>query len=70
MNPDERSIWNYLKDFPGQAMSRREIARRAVKRRVYEENPRWVDAPLEALVTRGVVEATEEGHYRLRQRSI
>jgi hypothetical protein len=70
MNPDERAIWAFLKDFPQQAMSRREIARRAVKRRVFEENPRWVDAPLDALITRGVVEVTEDGHYRLRQRSI
>jgi hypothetical protein len=70
MNPEERAIWTYLKDYPEQAHPRREIARRAVKRRVFEENPRWLDAPLGVLVARGVVEVTEEGHYRLRHRSL
>lgn len=42
------------------------MAWRAVKRIVYEQNPRWVDAPLVALVGRQLVVIDEGGNYRLR----
>ncbi len=66
MTSDEQSIVAFLKGSPESYYARREIARRAVKRQVYEENPHWVDAPLAGLVDRGVVEKSEEGLYRLK----
>ena len=70
MSREEYAIWTYLSDYPDSAFPRREIARRAVKRHIFEADPRWVDEPLNALVARGVVEVTEDGHYRLKRRSL
>ncbi len=67
MTADELTIVGFLSGSPESYYARREIARRAVKRQVYEENPHWVDAPLAGLVDQGVVEKDENGLYRLRQ---
>jgi len=69
MSREEYAIWVYLSDYPETAFPRREIARRAVKRNVFEENPHWVDQALNALVARGTVEVTEDGFYRLKRRA-
>lgn len=70
MSREEQAIWNFLNDYPQTAFPRREIARRAVKRKVFEEDPNWVNEPLNALAARGVVEVTEDGHYQLKRRNI
>ena len=70
MSDEEYAIWLYLSGNPESAFSRREIARRAVKRVVFEENPRWVDEPLNALVARSVVEVNEDGHYHIKRGSM
>jgi hypothetical protein len=67
MSADELTIVAFLKGSPASYYARREIARRAVKRQVYEENPHWVDAPLRGLVDKGVVEKNDHGLYRLKQ---
>lgn len=64
---EEYAVWLFLSENPESAFSRREIARRAVKRTVFEENPYWADEALNALVARGVVEVDEQGHYRLKR---
>lgn len=65
MSHEEDSIISLLKGSPHTGFARREIARRAVKRSIYEQNPRWVDEPLAALVARGVVVIDQDGLYHL-----
>ena len=59
-------ILEYLKGSPETFFSRKEIAKRAVHRTVYEENPQWCVQPLHALVEKGLVEQGDGGHYRLK----
>ena len=65
MTEEEQNIIEFLKGSPDSFFARREIARKAVKRSEYEENPRWAEAPLTALVDKQVVEMNDGGHYRL-----
>ena len=65
MTDEEQRIVNFLQGSPDSFFARREIARKAVKRTVYEENPRWVEAPLASLVDREIVEINDSGYYRL-----
>ncbi|MCU0783049.1 MAG: hypothetical protein MUF81_03190 [Verrucomicrobia bacterium] len=65
MNDEEQCIVNYLQGSPDSFFARREIARKAVRRSEYEENPRWAEAPLALLVDKEVVEMNDGGHYRL-----
>ena len=58
---------NFLKGSPESYVARREIARKALKRTIFEENPHWADAPLGSLVDQGVVEQNESGHYRIKK---
>ena len=64
MKDDEMMILNFLGGFPETTFARREIARKACHRSVFEENPNWVDAPLAALVGRNLVLVTENGQYQ------
>ncbi len=64
----ESTILDFLRATPDAWYSRKEIARRAVRRTEYEENPHWADQALAALVARGVAEANEQGLYRLMRR--
>ena len=61
---------NLLRGGPNVYRARREIARKALKRAVFEENPHWADAPLAGLVEQGLVEQDESGHYRFKQSSV
>lgn len=58
---------NFLKGSPESYVARREIARKALKRTIFEENPHWADAPLGSLVDQRVVEQNESGHYRIKK---
>ncbi|MFM2082485.1 MAG: hypothetical protein RL380_1176 [Verrucomicrobiota bacterium] len=62
----EDDIIEYLKSSPETFFSRKEIAKRAVHRTVYEENPQWCVQPLHALVEKGQVEQGDGGHYRIK----
>jgi hypothetical protein len=64
----ESIILDFLRATPDAWYSRREIARRAVRRTEYEENPHWADQALAALLARGIAEANEQGLYRLMRR--
>jgi len=68
MTYDEQLILDFLHTHRGSACSRLEIARKAVKRTVYEQNRHWADQPLAALVARNLVEMDGSGYYRLRHR--
>ncbi len=70
MNEEEMTILNFLKASPEARFARREIARRAGSRSLFEENPRWIDAPLAALTGQGLVEITIDGFYQFKRRVI
>jgi hypothetical protein len=70
MTSEEQTILNFLGCNPQTYFARKEIARRAVKRSVYEENQHWADAPLASLLLRGAVEQNNEGQYRIKQGDI
>ena len=67
MNYDEMVIVKFLSGSPETFFSRKEIARHAVKRDVYEQNTRWADAPLNSLVGQGFVELNKRGCYRIKE---
>jgi hypothetical protein len=67
MTSEELAIINFLKGSRDSFVARREIARKAQKRAVFEENPHWVDAPLSGLVDQGVVEQDDSGHYKIQK---
>jgi hypothetical protein len=66
MSYEELAIVNFLRSNPHGYVARREIARKALRRTVFEENPRWADAPLCSLMDQGLLEQDESGHYRIR----
>jgi DNA-binding IclR family transcriptional regulator len=65
MTDAEQTIVTYLASSPESLFARKEIARRAVRRQVYEENPHWADAALTSLVQQGIVEQNDQGLFRL-----
>jgi len=64
MKDDELMILNFLSTCPETVFARREIARKACHRSLFEENPNWVDAPLAALIARNLIVVTESGQYQ------
>lgn len=46
--------------------SRKEISRRAVNRKEFEENPQWATAALANLISDGVIETNPAGLYRIK----
>src|SRR5215831_12848528 len=67
MNDEQIIIVNFLRCCPDTWFGKKEIARRAVRRRVFEENPRWADEHLMELIAQGVVEENENGQVRLKE---
>jgi len=68
MDADEKQICNYLKAFPSQFISGREISRRAGGKWRFRKEPDWATQPLARLIDRGILEADASGHYCLRPR--
>jgi hypothetical protein len=66
---DEYIVLMFLKSSPETWFARREIARRAVKRKIFEENAHWADVPLASLVGRGEIEH-KDGLYRLKSANV
>ncbi|MEI6391107.1 MAG: hypothetical protein WCT12_08385 [Verrucomicrobiota bacterium] len=66
MTYEETAIMTFLKGNPESFVARREIARKALKRAIFEENPHWVDAPLASLVDQHLVEQDQSGHYKVK----
>ena len=69
MSREEYAVWLFLSENPRTAFARREIARRATKRVVFEADPHWADEALNALVARKVVVIDPDGHYMLAEGS-
>jgi hypothetical protein len=67
MNDDELMVLAFLQSSPEVFFGRREIARKAVRRQVFEENPHWADAPLNSLLARGTIEQNQSGLYRMKK---
>ena len=70
MSDDELVILNFLKGSRETCFARREIARRANRRSLYEENPHWADAPLASLVAHGFIEIKDDGSYQFKKGEI
>jgi len=64
MNDEQVLIINFMKCSPGVWFGKKEIARRAVKRKAFEENPRWSEEPLAELIAQHVVEENKDGQVR------
>lgn len=63
-------VFDFLKADPESAFARKEIARKAVHRSTYEENPHWVDAPLHALLHRKLIAINDNGHYQVKKEDL
>ncbi len=64
------TVLQFLQCTPETAYARREIARKAIRRQEFEENPHWVDVPLAALVAKGLVERNETGLFKFKKAEI
>jgi hypothetical protein len=67
MTYEELAIMNFLRGTGECYVARREIARKALKRTVFEENPHWADAPLTSLLAQDLIEQDESGHFRIKK---
>lgn len=70
MSEEESIILGFLQANPESAFGRKEIARKAARRTTYEENPRWADAPLNALVDKKLIEINDSGHYQFKRENV
>ena len=70
MTDHEIAILNFLRITPETAYSRKEIGRKALRRREYEEDPDWVNVPLASLVARDLVEVDKDGYYKFRKSTL
>jgi hypothetical protein len=68
MTYEETAIITLLSGSPMVFLARREIARKTLKRALFEENPHWADAPLVSLVDQDLIEQNDSGHYRVKIR--
>ena len=66
MDADEQDICIFLKSWPDQFISAREISRRATSKRRYQKEPDWAIPVLLRLVEKQILESDPTGHYRLR----
>src|SRR5215831_18764631 len=65
MDADEREICDFLKSFPGQFISAREIARRAGGKWKFHDDQHWAVPALTRLKEMNIVETNPAGQYRL-----
>ena len=66
MNYEEQTIIDFLKQCPDNFFGRKEIARKAVRRSEFEENPHWADVPLAALADQKLIEIDNGNLYRFK----
>jgi len=67
MTDEQVLIINFLGTSPESWFGKREVARRAVKRRLFEDNPRWAEEPLSDLLMKNLVEENSDGLVRLKK---
>ncbi len=66
MDADEQDICNYLKAWPRQFISVREICRRAGGKKRFAEDPYWANQVVLRMVEKGILETDNTNHYRLK----
>jgi hypothetical protein len=66
MTEQETAVLTFLQGCPEMFCARKEIARKAVHRSLYEENPHWLDAALLSLTDRGLIEKNDSAQYRIK----
>jgi len=69
MDADEREICIFLKSYPNQFISAREICRRAGGKRRFREDANWAIPILTRLAEKGTIEDDMAGHFRLIQKT-
>ncbi len=67
MTYEESAILTFLGGSPEAFVARKEIARKALQRQTFEENPHWADAPLTSLLGQGLVEQDDTSHFRIKR---
>ena len=65
MTEQETAILDFIRQSPESVFARKEIARKAIRRSEYEKDQHWADQPLAALVSQGLLETNDSGHYHL-----
>ena len=70
MTEAENTVFLFLQTSPEAYFARKEIARRAVRRQIFEDNPHWADAAIAALLLRGAIEQNESGLYRIKKNEV
>jgi hypothetical protein len=65
MDADEREICDFLKSFPGQFISGREIARRAGGKWKFLDDQNWAVPALIRLKEQNLLDSNASGQYRL-----
>ena len=65
MDAEEKEICDFLKSWPGQFVSHREICRRAGGKWRFREDPNWATPILSRMAEKGIVESDASGHFRL-----
>jgi hypothetical protein len=63
MSWEEQQILDFLASAPESFFSRREIARKSVKRAFFDENPTWANPVLEGLMNKNLVVQDAAGYY-------
>ena len=69
MTTEETVILTFLEESPETWFSRREVARKAVRREEYEENRNWATGAFSSLMARGLIEENEGGNIKFKKRS-
>ena len=65
MDAEEKEICEFLKSWPGQYVSHREICRRAGGKWRFRDDPKWALPVLMRLVEKGLLDSDASGHFRL-----
>jgi len=65
MDAEEKEICDFLKSWPDQFVSHREICRRAGGKWRFRENQNWAMPVLSRMVEKGILESDASGHFRL-----
>jgi hypothetical protein len=65
MDADQKEIADFLKSYPGQYVSAKEICKRAGGKWRFREDEKWALPVLQRMVEQKLVEADTTGHFRL-----
>jgi hypothetical protein len=65
MDADQTAITLFLKSWPGQFVSRKEICRRAGGKWRFREDENWAVPVLQRMLEDRVIEGDDTGHFRL-----